>query len=272
MKDVRKKMASIQYAVDELAKQWTASGVEAGDTILIHSNIKRILINMRRKGIKLLPEHVLQSFMNALGPDGTLILPLFNFEFPTSNFFDIRNTPSQMGALTEKGRLYPGSARTGHPIYSFSVIGAKSKLFESIDNVSGYGDDSPFALLHSLDGKIGSIDLEDQNSMTFYHYVEEMHKVPYRYFKHFEGTYIDGSGIESTKTYQLYVRDIQKGVLTHVNPAGELMWKQGLYKGDQPLIDSGLRTIKARDMFQFVSSLIESGLAKNMLFRYEDKK
>lgn len=265
-------MTSIQCAVYELAEQWLASGVEAGDTILIHSNIKRALINMRRKGIKLLPEHVLQSFMNVLGPDGTLILPLFNFEFPTSKFFDIRHTPSKMGALTEFGRLYPASVRTGHPIYSFSVIGAKSKLFESIDNVSGYGDDSPFALLHSLDGKIGSIDLEDQNSMTFYHYVEEMHKVPYRYFKNFEGKYIDDSGVETTKTYQLYVRDIEKDVLTHVNPAGELMWKEGLYKGDRPLVDSGLRTIKARDMFQFVASLIESGQAENMLFRYGDKK
>jgi aminoglycoside N3'-acetyltransferase len=267
----RKVMASVNPAVLYLAQEWKNSGVEEGDTLLIHSNIKRTLVKMRRQGVKLMPEHILQIFIEALGKDGTLILPLFNFEFPESKFFDIRSTPSQMGALTEIGRIYPGSVRTGHPIYSFVAIGKNADLFRDLDNESGYGSDSPFALLKSLDGKIGSLDLEDQNSMTYYHYVEEMHNVPYRYFKEFSGTYIDRNGISTNRTYKLFVRDIEHDVRTHVNPAGELMWEQGFYSGDRPGIGSGLRIVGAEKMYDFVSQIIVSGNAEGTLFRYGDE-
>lgn len=259
---------SIDDAIKELSIQWQASGIEKGDTILIHSNIKRTLIKMRRKGIKLLPEHIFQSMLNAVGSKGTLLLPLFNFDFPTSKFFDISNTPSQMGALTEIARLHSGSVRTGHPIYSFAVIGYHSKAFAKIDNISGYGADSPFSLLRSLNGKIAILDLEDQNSMTFYHYVEEMLNVSYRYLKEFDGIYIDRNGLKTNRNYKLFVRDLESNVLTHVNPAGELMWDAGLYKGDRPLINNGLRTINAQDMYEFVTKIIESGNAENTLFKY----
>lgn len=265
-------MPNVESAISELAEQWCLSGIEHGDTVLIHSNIKRTLVKIRRKGVKISPEDILQSFLQSVGSNGTLILPLFNFDFPKTRHFDFRNTPSQMGVLTEAGRLYPGAIRTGHPIYSFAVIGSNSRLFESVDNHSGYGEDSPFALLRSMDGKIGSIDLDDQNSMTFYHHIEEMLNVPYRYFKDFSGTYVNIAGESSTKSYCLYVRDIDRGVLTHVNPAGELMWEEGLYKGSRPLVGSGLRTVKAREMFDYVSSIIENGKANGTLFRYEEIK
>ena len=94
-----------------------------------------------------------------------LIVPLFNF--------DIRNTPSQMRALTEVARKRFGTIRISHSIYSFAVLGKEKKMFDGLVNESSYGEDSPFGRLHKLDGKIASLDLEDQNSMTFYHYVEE---------------------------------------------------------------------------------------------------
>ena len=79
-----------------------------------------------------------------------------------------------MGSLTEYVRKNKNIIRTGHPIYSFGVIGAKENKFKDVNNVSGYGKDSPFSILTSLDGKIAVLGLNEQRSMTYYHYVEEL--------------------------------------------------------------------------------------------------
>ena len=55
------------------------------------------------------------------------------------------------------------------------------------------------------------------------------------------------------KTYKIYVRDLDKGVLTDVNPAGELLWKAGLYSGYRPMTGSGLRLINSQKMFKFIT-------------------
>jgi aminoglycoside 3-N-acetyltransferase len=254
---------------EDLKEKWIRSGIEAGDTVLLHSDIKRTLIEARRQGLRIGPEDILRSFIDVLGPDGTLLLPLFNFDFAAGIDFDIRHTPSQMGALTESGRRYEGAVRTGHPIYSFAVIGAKSDEFKGLDNESGYSDDSPFGVLRRLNGKIASLDLSDQKSMTFYHHVEELKGVDYRYFKSFMGRYTDDAGRTTARTYKLYVRDLSRGVRTDVDPAGELMWAAGLYKGSRPKVDTGLRVIRSRDMFEFVATLIDESRALGTLYSIE---
>lgn len=255
--------------MNSLVNEWRKSGVNEGDTVLLHSSIKRTFRRYLDLGVRLTPEDILNSFLEAVGESGTLILPLFNFDFTKNVDFDIRTTPSHMGVLTEAARKHPLAERTGHPIYSFAVIGAKSHKFKDINNFSGYGTDSPFAILHELGGKIAVLDLPDQNSMTFYHYVEEMHEVDYRYHKKFQGNYIDKLGNIELREYGLFVRNIEKGVLTHVNPAGELMWSKGLYQGDRPNEGSGLRVILAKEAYNFISDIIKSDKAKDILYRIE---
>lgn len=256
--------------MESLQQRWASAGLSAGDTVLIHSNIKRTLMEYRRNQINLTPIDILSSFLDVIGPNGTLLLPLFNFGFAQGIPFDIRNSASDMGALTECGRLYPGAVRTGHPIYSFAVIGAQAEVFYGLDNLSGYSEQSPFGLLKQMNGKIGVLDLPDQHSMTFYHHVEEVKQVDYRYYKSFTGAYTDEQGITNQKTYQLYVRNLERGVKTDVNPAGELMWKAGLYQGFRPKESAGLRLIKAQEMFSFVADLIDSGSALGSLYSIGD--
>jgi aminoglycoside 3-N-acetyltransferase len=246
-----------------LTAAWARAGIARGDVVLLHSSAKRTLLTHR-----LTRQALLDSFLDAVGPTGTLLLPLFNFDFTRGVPFDIRRTPSQTGALSEAGRLHPGAVRTGHPIYSFAAIGARAQEFSGVCNRSGYGPDSPFGMLHAMDGKIAVLDLEDQHAMTFYHYVEEMRDAPYRYFKAFTGTYFDAAGVPSIETCRLFVRDIGEDVATHVNPCGELMWQAGLYQGERPMTGAGLRTIGARAMFDFVADVIDTGRAEGLLYQH----
>lgn len=244
----------------ELVRSWRRCGITEGAVVLIHSSVRRTL-----RTHELTPSALMETFLDAVGSQGTVLFPLFNFDFARGVPFDVRATPSQMGALTEAARNFPGAVRTGHPIYSFAAIGARANEF-AVDNFSGYGADSPFAILRSLDGMIGVLDLDDQNSMTSYHHVEEMHEVNYRHHKKFTGGYTDVRGQSAERTYGLFVRDLERGVVTHVNPMGELLWQQGLYSGDRPNEKSGLRVISANGFFEAVSEIIASGRARGMLY------
>ena len=252
--------------VDFLITQWKLSDLNPGDTVLIHSSLKNISQYLHKNGYKFTVEDIFNSFQIAIGDNGTLLFPLFNFEFPNTNFFDIKNSKSQMGSLSEYARNHSESFRTGHPIYSFAVIGRNAHFFKDIDNISGYGMDSPFAILKELDGKIGILGLEDQNSMTFYHHVEEALKVDYRYFKDVSGTYINNEGIKENKTYKLFVRDIKRGIKTRVNPMGELLWKKKIYKGSRFNEPNFFRTINAAELFFETAEIIKNNHALDYLY------
>lgn len=252
--------------IEALADNWKSAGVERGDTLLVHSSLSRTLRHVVKMGGKADPAIIVKSFLHALGEEGTLIAPLFNFEFTQGVPFDIRESKSAMGSFTEAVRKWPGAVRTGHPIYSFSAVGKNAHLFSGVENFSGYGADSPFAIIHKLCGKIGVIDLPDQHSMTFYHYVEEANNVPYRYHKTFSGDYIGLDGFAIRKTFGLFVRDIDKGVLTKVDPMGEILWEKGLYTGHRPGEGCGFRLVNSEALFDEVSKVIGAGTAKGILY------
>ncbi|PWR69622.1 AAC(3) family N-acetyltransferase [Methanospirillum stamsii] len=255
--------------IDILSDKWKKAGLKNGDTVLLHSNCVRTVKYALQKGYVVDPNSLLDSFLKVLGSSGTLLLPLFNFDFTTGVPFDLRNTPSHMGVLTEAGRLHPLAVRTGHPIYSFAAIGYRAEEFRNVNNFSGYGIDSPFGILREMDGKIAVLDLPDQNSMTFYHHIEEMNCVNYRYHKTFSGEYTDISGKTELRTYGLFVRKLEEGVITYLQSAENLMWQNELYEGFKPNEGCGLRITSACRMFDFISDIIHSGNARGTLYRIE---
>ena len=258
-------------STEALVAGWRKSGIGSGDMVLLHSSLKRTLRRYRKQDPQLDPAAILDSFLLAIGPEGTLLLPLFNFDFTKGIPFDIRSTPSHMGALTEAGRQHQKAVRTGHPIYSFAVIGARAREFKGVVNFSGYGADSPFGLLYRGGGKIAILDLPDQNSVTFYHFVEENLEVPYRYHKTFPGPFTDAAGHSEERTFGLFVRDLDKGIEPYVTPMEEHLWQAGLYKGCRPGEGNGLRTIKASLLYDATASVIKAGKAEGMLCRIEPR-
>lgn len=253
-------------AVTFLSELWGRSGVRNGDMVLLHSSVRATLRRLKKLGFTMDVETILDSFLHVLGEDGTLLLPLFNFDFCQGAAFDIRNTPSQMGALTEAARLRGGAVRTGHPVYSFAALGKRLDLFRGLDNFSGYGPESPFSILHQHGGKIAVLDLPDQGSMTFYHHVEESLGVDYRFHKRFTAPYIGWEGEVSDRTYGLFVRKLDRGVVTHVDPMGEILWAKGLYSGDRPGKGSSLRVVECRPLFDEVANVIAQGRAEGTLY------
>lgn len=172
-----------------------------------------------------------EALRDVVRPRGTVAFPTFTFEFCKGKPYDYRKTPSQMGMLTEMARRHREAHRIYHPIYGFALLGAEAEsLAGTIRNVSSYGDDSLFGELRRRNGQILIINLPFAHSMTFFHHVEEMAGCDYRYMKAFSGEVIDNAGHSEVKTYTMWVRDVDRGVVTTVEPMGRRLESLGLVK------------------------------------------
>ena len=88
----------------ELNNFWLNSGLNKGDNVLLHSNIKRAFFYFKKKYTNLKISDYFESILNIILPNGTLVLPTFNFDFNRGITFNYFKTKSQTGSLTEFAR------------------------------------------------------------------------------------------------------------------------------------------------------------------------
>ena len=106
--------------------------------------------------------------------------------------------------------------------------------------------------LSDLDGKIMVIGLSYNNSMTFFHHIEQMEGVDYRFLKQFTGEVTDANGNTYTDTFEMLVRDIEKGVMTMVDPMGALLEQAGIVK-IRRIGDADVKLMKANEVYEFTA-------------------
>lgn len=204
-----------QYVV-ELKKALVNLGVKQGDIIYIASDITLLLNNVRKKyEIKTVKDRniflneVVDTLKELISYEGTILFPMFTWEFCRKKTFDIKNTKSEVGALNNwilQNRA--DFLRTAHPIYSFMVWGKDAEKLLRMNNVDSWGSDSPFEYFYKEHAKMLLLDVHLKQCFTFMHYVEESIRVPYRYLKNFRSQYINDNGVEEERSYTMFVRDL----------------------------------------------------------------
>jgi len=236
------------YTFENLVEGFRELGVKEGDTLLVHSSYKSL------GEVDGGPATVVRALETALGTDkdGTLVMPTFNFDFNKGVPWDVRKTRSKMGALTEIARMDPRSKRVFHPFYSFAILGKHAEMLGSLRYKSAYERNSVFGKLRDLDGKIMVIGLSYNDSMTFFHHIEQMEGVDYRFLKQFTGEVTDENGNTYTDTFEMLVRDIDKGVMTMVDPMGALMEDAGVIKS-RKIGDADVKLMKANEVYEFTA-------------------
>ena len=203
------------------ADQIRQLGVEPGGTVMVHSSFRSL------GPVDGGADALIDAFLDVLGPEGTLLLPTFNFtSWTEDHYWDVLETPSQMGALTEVARQRDGAGRTPHPIYSFAVLGARRDAFLACDDAEAYGEDSAFGLFHRLDGLVVSLGLHFNSTFSIHHYVERRVGTDYRRTKHFGGVYLGYDREARVKTYTMYVRN-GDGVKTWIVPGMDVLRDRG---------------------------------------------
>lgn len=249
---------------EQLVDGFRKLGVMEGDTLLVHSSYKSF------GEVDGGPATVNRALEAAVGTDkeGTLIMPTFNFDFNKGEAWDVRTTPSKMGVLTELVRQDPRAKRVFHPFYSFAILGKHAEMLGSLRYKSAYERDSVFGKLRDLDGKIMVIGLSYNNSMTFFHHIEQMEGVDYRFLKQFTGQVTDENGNTYTDTFEMLVRDIDKGVLTMVDPMGALMEEQGVIQSAK-IGEADVKLMKANEVYAFTAR--EMRRDPHLLYTFEKK-
>lgn len=179
-------MEKYDYSYNEIIGSLKKVGLKKGDKIFVHSNLG--FFGKLRYAIN--PSDYYLQFKKAIfeiiGYEGTLIVPTFSYSFMNNEVFDIKKTPSVCGIFSEMVRKDEDSKRSDDPNFSISVIGNESEFF--IENLPrhSFGNDSFWERFYKKNGKICNFNFD--SGSTFFHYVEKILDVSYRYDKKFSGT------------------------------------------------------------------------------------
>jgi len=206
-KDQRKKQLAQQQknkkgiTPEQLINDLKKIGLKQGDSVLVHSSLSKI--GFIEGGAKT----IVEGLVEVVGPNGTLLFPSFpatgrnKTHLEEHPFFDIKNTPSQMGTITEYFRKLDGVYRSFHPT---DPVCAKGPLAEYYTNshfgqLTPYNEHSPFRKLCSKGGKILMLGTTLNGACTNLHTLEDAvdFKFPVYDQKVFDIKMIDFEGKES---------------------------------------------------------------------------
>jgi aminoglycoside 3-N-acetyltransferase len=162
----------------KLSEDLRVLGIREEGVLMVHSSLRSL------GKVEGRAETVIQALFNVLDKRGTLLLPALSYE--TVNlahpYFDIRKTPSCVGALSEYFRQREGTLRSIHPTHSVCGTGAQAhELLSGHENdTTPCGPNSPFHKLPHYNGQILFLGcgLRPNTSM---HAIEELSKPPYLY-------------------------------------------------------------------------------------------
>jgi len=140
----------------ELENDFKKIGVKSGDVVLVHSSLSRI--GHLNDG----PKTFVDALLNVVGESGTILMPtspnaVYQADYIRINkVFDVLNTPSKTGKITEYFRTLPGVKRSLHPTEPVSGIGANVDYFigEHFNELTPYTKKSPFYRVSEKGGKI----------------------------------------------------------------------------------------------------------------------
>jgi aminoglycoside 3-N-acetyltransferase len=169
---------TIMNPIQTIASDLLALGVRPGVALLVHSSLRSL------GPVPGGAETVVRGLLEGLGPRGTLLMPALSYESvgPTNAVFDVRSTPSCVGALPEYFRTRPGTVRSVHPTHSMCGVGRQVQdlLNDHALSITPCGQYSPFYRLPHINGQILFLGC-GLNPNTSMHAIEELVEPPYLY-------------------------------------------------------------------------------------------
>jgi aminoglycoside 3-N-acetyltransferase len=160
----------------ELAADLQRLGVKGGASLLVHSSLASLGFVPRG------PHGVIAALEHVIGPAGTLMLPTHTWRWVNqgNRVFDVVNSPSCVGRLSEDFRQLPGVVRSLHPTHSVAARGTKAQRLISDHHLADTpcGAGTPYARLLDDGGQILLLGVGLSRNTAF-HTVEAMANVDY---------------------------------------------------------------------------------------------
>jgi aminoglycoside 3-N-acetyltransferase len=160
---------------DYFINNFKDAGIREGDAVLVHSSLSKL--GFVDGGAKT----IVNALEDLVGASGTILMPAFPAEgrnldyILTKPIFDVANTPSRMGSVSEYFRKLPGTFRSIHPTDSVCARGNDADWFtEGHKNMERpYAENSPFRRLCDRKGKILMLGTTLNGACTNLHTLED---------------------------------------------------------------------------------------------------
>jgi len=139
---------------DDLIKQFSAIGLNPGDVIVVNSSMTKI--GLLENG----PATVVNALKRYIGHEGLIVMPTYPHRgmhqyLENCKLFDVNETPSQNGAISEYFRKSEGTYRSAHPTHSVAAWGKDAeKIVAGHENCkTPYAKGSPYDKLIQMGAK-----------------------------------------------------------------------------------------------------------------------
>ena len=172
----RETLASTNKVVtlNQIIEKLNEIGLKSGEVVMLHSSLSKM--GFVEGGA----QTVIDSILKVIGTEGTLVMPAFpaigfNYDYLKTNpIFDLLNTPSKMGIITEVFRKMKQVKRSLHPTDSVCALGKQADYLtkDHFNQLTPYNQNCPFYRLYQLKAKIILIGV-DLNSLTNFHTLED---------------------------------------------------------------------------------------------------
>ena len=175
-------MGFVNITKEDIVEKLKIVGVNKGDTIYVASYMPIL-----GPGPNILSD-TLEALLEAVGEDGTVVMPTFNYDYCSGNLFDPVETPSKMGVLTEEFRKDSRVLRSISPPWCpFAAAGKKAGNITEIRGTTSFGSDSILQYLYDINVRYVLLGCTYNEGAIHIHWLEEKLEVPYRFWKKFEG-------------------------------------------------------------------------------------
>jgi len=195
------KIAGKSLTKADIVNDLKGIGIHIGDTILVHSALSQI--GHLSEG----PKTFVDALKEVVGDSGHILMPtspnnVYQLNYiRNSPFFDVKNSPSKTGKITEYFRTMPETVRSIHPTEPVSVYGPNKDYFvkDHFKALTPYNAESPFYRVGEARGKILYIGVTLAMAGTSLHTLEDAitdFKFPVYYPEIFDFKVVDYQGVE----------------------------------------------------------------------------
>ena len=236
------------YSKEGFKKALKDAGIKKGDIVFTHIAYAFLGKPKHCKNNEQICQLILDSFLDVLGKEGTLLVPTYTYSFCKNHNFDINNSPSIIGPFTEYFRKQKNVIRSKDPIFSVAGIGSKSEELLSDLPHTCFGKNSIYDRLRKNGGKICMVGLQLQWA-TFRHHIEEMANIPSRFIKKFNGEIIQNNN-KIFQEWEYYVRHLNENCFPNGKKLEKMIREKNLCKIMQ--IGRGeILVIESEEYFKF---------------------
>jgi aminoglycoside N3'-acetyltransferase len=184
--------------------------IKSNSNIYLSLDIMKLAVNLNlhKKNMEEFANSVLVFFLDKIGKNGNLAIPVFNEDSINKGFFDRKTSLGQSGAFGNLLLKKNFNNRSRHPYVSYLFFGKDAAELININNQNSEGLDSPWQKIINKNFIIVTLGHHYQRAFSIIHYLEKLANVDYRFDKKFNVEYTDFDGKAENKEFSFFARKL----------------------------------------------------------------